>query len=449
MAADRASTKRAKADPSARLMGNGLSALRIIASAPIIERFGLRPMLTKAIFEGAKRGYGAVTSITAKQSASTDTPAKKMAKPSVPSLFDLKPTDEQVMMVETVRRFSTDYLREHARAADDASSLPDEVVRAWNELGMVEMLMPEAYGGFAEERSPISVALVLEALSHGDAGMAWGLLAPMSVALLLLDHGTDAQRASYLQRFVGEDPAVASLAIMEPSVLFDPRRLSTVAEQTQGGWLLHGKKTLVARASDASLFAVAARTPRGPALFLVDADATGVEIREEPAMGLRSADVANLELTAVAVGEDALLGGTVSHEMYLDVLVRSRAAWCAVASGTAAAVSEFVGPYANDRVAFGEPISHRQAVAFLIADLAIETQSMRLTMLRAVSRLEYGLAAAANVAIARRLAAEKGMYIGTNGVQLLGGHGFVKEYLMELWYRNLRGAGILEGGLYL
>src|SRR5690554_7965612 len=114
MAADRASTKRAKADPSARLMGNGLSALRIIASAPIIERFGLRPMLTKAIFEGAKRGYGAVTSITAKQSASTETPAKKMVKPSVPSLFDLKPTDEQVMMVETVRRFSTDYLREHA-----------------------------------------------------------------------------------------------------------------------------------------------------------------------------------------------------------------------------------------------------------------------------------------------------------------------------------------------
>lgn len=448
MTTENTSGKGANADLSARLMGGGLTVLRLVAGSPVIERFGLRPVLQKAIFEGTRRGYGAVTALAAKR---PHPQAKKasMAKPSMPKLFDIQPSEEQVMMLETVRRFAADYLREQARAADDASALPDNVVRAWNELGMVEMLMPEAYGGFAEERSPVSVALVLEALSHGDAGMAWGLLAPMSVALLLLDHGTEEQKAQYLQGFVGDNPTVASLAIMEPTPLFDPRRLLTVAEEVKDGWVLHGRKTLVARAKDASQFIVAARTVRGPALFIVDAHAVGVEIVDEPPMGLRSASVADLELNAVSVGSDALVGGVISSALYNDVLERSRAAWAAVSAGTAAATSEFVGPYANERFAFGEPISHRQAVAFLIADMAIETQSIRLTMLRAVSRLEHGMEAAENVGIARRLATEKGMYIGTSGVQILGGHGFVKEYLMELWYRNLRGAGILEGGLYL
>lgn len=434
-------------DLSARLMGGGLSALRLVAGSPLVDRFGLRPALQKAIFEGTRRGYGAMTTLATQRGSSKKT--NDVTRPTQPKLFDLTPSDEQTMMLEMLSRFTGDVLREAARDADDASALPANVAKAWQELGLAEMLLPEAYGGYAEERSPISVALVLEALGHGDAGMAWGLLAPMSVALLLLDHGTDAQKREYLPRFTAETPTIASLAIMEPTVLFDPRNLSTVAERAGNGWVLHGRKTLVARAEESDFYVVAARTDRGPALFIVDAKATGVRVVEEPPMGLRSAGVADIELTAVTVPDSALVGGDISTPVYHDVIERSRTAWCAVAAGTAAATAEFVGPYANERVAFGEPISHRQAVAFMIADMAIETQSMRLTMLRAASRLEYGMEAADAVAVARRLSAEKGMYIGTNGVQLLGGHGFVKEYLMELWYRNLRGAGLMEGGLYI
>lgn len=436
-------------DLGTRLMRGGLSALRMASSAPIVERFGLRPALNKFVFEGARLGYGAISTMGGKSKPSSGKSRDQVARPTRPSLFDLSPTDEQVMMQETVQRFSTDHLLEHARAADDASALPEDVITAWNSLSMAEMLLPEAYGGFAEERSPVSVALVLEALAEGDAGMAWGLLAPVSVALLLLDHGTDAQCDEYLHGFVGEDPTVASLAIIERTPLFDPRKLSTRAERIRDGWVLHGRKTLVARAEDASFFVVAARTPDGPALFIVDADAEGVSIIEEPPMGLRSAAVADLELTAVMLGDDALVGGDVKGARYEDVINRSRAAWCAVSSGVSTAVAEYVRPYCNERMAFGEPISHRQAVAFLIADLAVEAESIRLTMLRAIGRLEHGLDAARNVSMARTLATEKGMFIGTNGVQLLGGHGFVKDHLMELWYRNLRGAGILEGGLYI
>ena len=121
--------------------------------------------------------------------------------------------------------------------------------------------------------------------------------------------------------------------------------------------------------------------------------------------------------------------------------------WAALAVGTAQAVCDYVVPYVNERIAFGEPISHRQAVAFKVADMATELEGMRLVMLRAASRVDQGLDFARESALARRLVAQKGMQIGSDGVQLLGGHGYIKEHPVERWYRDLRAAGLMEGGV--
>ena len=104
-------------------------------------------------------------------------------------------------------------------------------------------------------------------------------------------------------------------------------------------------------------------------------------------------------------------------------------------------------PYVNDRQAFGEPISNRQGVAFAVSDIGIESEGMRLATYRAASRADRGEKFAREAAIARRLCAVKGMEIGSQGVQLLGGHGFVKEHPVERWYRDLRAAGVMEGAL--
>ena len=125
----------------------------------------------------------------------------------------------------------------------------------------------------------------------------------------------------------------------------------------------------------------------------------------------------------------------------------ARLGWCALAVGTGQAVLDYVIPYVNERKAFGEPISNRQAVAFTVANVAIELDGMRLATYRAASRVDQGLPFAREVALARRLCAERGMVIGFDGVQLLGGHGYVKEYPVERWYRDLRAAGVMEGGL--
>jgi alkylation response protein AidB-like acyl-CoA dehydrogenase len=126
---------------------------------------------------------------------------------------------------------------------------------------------------------------------------------------------------------------------------------------------------------------------------------------------------------------------------------RARVAWSALAVGTSQAVLDYVIPYVNERQAFGEPISNRQGVAFAVSDIGIETDGMRLVTYRAASRADRGEDFAREAALARRLCAAKGMQIGSDGVQLLGGHGFVKEHPVERWYRDLRAAGVMEGAL--
>jgi alkylation response protein AidB-like acyl-CoA dehydrogenase len=117
------------------------------------------------------------------------------------------------------------------------------------------------------------------------------------------------------------------------------------------------------------------------------------------------------------------------------------------ALGTSQAVLDYVIPYVKERHAFGEPVAHRQSVAFMVANIAIELQGMRLVTYKAAGRVAQGKDASREIALARRLCAEKGMQIGLDGVQLLGGHGYVKEHPVERWYRDLRAIGLMEGAV--
>jgi alkylation response protein AidB-like acyl-CoA dehydrogenase len=163
-------------------------------------------------------------------------------------------------------------------------------------------------------------------------------------------------------------------------------------------------------------------------------------------MGIRAAATGKLILEDVKLSADALLGDG-DEDVYRDLIALGRLGWCAVAIGTGQAVLDYVIPYVKDRKAFGEPIANRQAVAFAVSNVAIELGGMRLATYRAASRADQGKSFAREAALARRLASEHGMAIGSDGVQLLGGHGYVKEHPVERWYRDLRAAGLMEGVL--
>ncbi len=307
--------------------------------------------------------------------------------------------------------------------------------------------VPEELGGAVEQRSAVTSVLMSEALAQGDMGIAVALLAPAGVATALGLWGDADQQATYLPEMVGEDPPAAALALIEPRAMFDPFVLHTRARRADEGFVLDGVKSLVPRAADGELFIVAAQLDdEGPALFVVESKTSGITVEPEPAMGVRAGATGRLSFADVKLPAGALLGGG-DPAVFSECVGLGRLGWCALAVGTGQAVLDYVIPYVNERRAFGEPISHRQAVAFTVANIAIELEGMRLATYRAAARVDQGLAFSREAALARRLCAERGVAIGSDGVQLLGGHGYVKEHPVERWYRDMRAAGVMEGAL--
>ena len=431
-----------------RGMGFGLRALRQLSNAEILDRLGIRSHFERVLYSSTKNGLRSAT-VAGRAFKSATTLGKPARQPRTEGrgLFDLTPTDEQQMLVEAVSSFATGEVRPAAAAADAACETPKELLDQVAELGVNMLGVPEEVGGVMSERSAVTGVLVIEALAHGDAGIAAAALASGSVATAIGLWGDADQQARYLPPFTEDDAPAASLAINEPRALFDPLELETKAYRQGNDWVLNGEKSLVLQAAGAELFLVAADAVEfGPVLFIIEAGTEGLSTEPEPAMGMRPASTGRLILEDVRVPARNLLGGG-DPAIYPECIERSRIAWAALAVGCGQAVLDYVKQYVNERVAFGEPISHRQAVAFTISDIAIELDGLRLTTYRAAALADQGRHFGRESALARQLAADKGMEIGSRGVQLLGGHGYVKEHPVEHWYRDLRAAGMVEGGL--
>lgn len=432
-------------------IGLAVAAVNRLAQSELIDRVGLRKQAEQVVYTTTRNGFRVAT-VAGRTFARAGRKTAGARPASAPSrgVFDLTPTDDEQMLLEVVRELAAEVLRPAASAADEACAPPAEVLAAGQDVGLPVLGVPEQLGGILEERSAMAGALVAEALAHGDMGLAVAALAPGAVATAIGLWGTDAQQQTYLPAFTGagSDALVAALAVAEPRVLFDPFEPATTARRDGDGFVLDGVKSAVVRGADAELFVVAAMLDGTPALFIVESGADGLEVEADPSMGVRAAGLSRLHLTGVRVGADALLGDT-DGTAHAECVRLSRLAWCALAVGTAQAVLDYVLPYVNEREAFGGPISHRQSVAFMVADMAIEVQAMRLLTWRAASRAARGEDVAREVGLARQLCAEKGMRIGLDGVQLLGGHGFVKEHPVERWYRDLRAVGVMEGAVLL
>ncbi len=432
----------------------GLATVNRLAGSSALDRFNLRKPTEKAVFTLTRTGFATITAasrvfVAPKPRGDSVRPAPRAQT----GVFDLTPTDDQRELAEVVKEFAAEQVRPAAEAADSACETPAEILATANELGIAQIGVPDELGGLSEERSAVSNVLVAEALAHGDLGIAVACLAPAAVSSALSLWGTAEQQSTYLPAFVGDSAPAAALTVLEPRPAFDPMVLSTTATRVAGGYRLDGVKSLVPLATRAELFVVGAQVPgEGPALFVVESSTAGLSVEAEPAMGLRAAGMGKLLLDGVSVPARARLDGDgvdgaagSASGVYASCLRLSRLGWCALAVGTGQAVLDYVIPYVNDRTAFGEPISHRQAVAFTVADIAIELDGLRLVTYRAASRAEQGKSFARETALARRLCSDKGVFIGSSGVQLLGGHGFVKEHPVERWYRDLRAIGLMEG----
>ena len=424
----------------------GLALVTPLVGQEFLDRHNLRDPLNRGLRYGVKQVFS-VTGAANRQFrrvAAKGGPSRLKAGGA--GYFDLTPDDEQQMIVETVSAFAEEVMRPVARQADESASYPKDLVARAAELGIAAINVPESFDGIATQRGAVTNALVAEALAYGDMGLALPILAPAGVASALTHWGSADQQATYLAEFAGENVPQGCVAIAEPHALFDPTALKTTAVRTPSGYRLDGVKSLVPAAVDAELFIVAAQLNGKPALFIVESATKGLTVKPDPSMGIRAAALGQVELDRVSVPLSARLGEDgATDQDYSDAIALARLGWAALAVGTAHAVLDHAVPYVKEREAFGEPIARRQAVAFMCANIAIELDGLRLITWRGAARADQGLPFAREAALAKRLGTDKGMQIGLDGVQLLGGHGYTKEHPVERWYRDLRAIGIAEG----
>jgi alkylation response protein AidB-like acyl-CoA dehydrogenase len=425
----------------------GLALITPIVGQQFLDRYKLRDPLNRTLKYGVKQAFSAAGASTRQfKRIQGIGKAPTRLKASGADYFDLTPDDDQKMILETVEEFAKEILRPAARDADEAASYPPDLIAKAAELGITAINIPEDFDGIAAHRSTVTNALVAEALAYGDMGLALPILAPGGIASALTHWGSADQQATYLKEFAGDNVPQACVAIAEPQPLFDPTALKTTAMRTPSGYRLNGVKSLVPAAADTELFIVGAQLSGKPALFIVESSTQGLTVTLDPSMGIRAAALGRVELDNVSVPLSARLGEDDATDAdYSEAIALARLGWAALAVGTCHAVLDHVVPYVKERQAFGEPIAHRQAVAFMTANIAIELDGLRLIAWRGASRAEQGLPFAREAALAKRLGTDKGMQIGLDGVQLLGGHGYTKEHPVERWYRDLRAIGVAEG----
>ncbi len=364
-------------------------------------------------------------------------------------MISFAPTEEQEIARDAMREFARDVIRPVARDCDEAAHADDALLEQFWQLGLTSTMIPADHGGAGEENSPVMNALILEEVAHGDATLAMAALAPSLFVKPIVEQGTDAQKKKYLPPFTGDKFHGASLAWIEAGPVFDPRELRTEAVRRKDAWVLTGEKRLVPLADRASHFLVVARHGEEPTrlgAFIVERSAAGltVEAAAERNLGLRALGAHVLRLEGVEVPAADRLGGDAGLDAER-LLNLTRTALGAVMTGLARAVYDYALPYAKDRVAFGQPIAQKQAIAFMLSDMRMETDAMRLLVWKAASELERGADATRASLFARSYAAEQCMKIADNGIQVLGGHGFVRDHPAEMWYRNARTLGVLEG----
>jgi acyl-CoA dehydrogenase len=360
-------------------------------------------------------------------------------------------TKEQELILKTAKEFADGELKEIARECDEAAQVPEKALsKAW-EIGLANAAVPEEFDGIGMTRSAVTNALVYEELGYGCASLTSAIMAPTAFIQPLIDFGTQAQKKKYLPLYSGEKFEPAGLALHEPHFAFDPTDMKTTAMQKDGGWVINGVKRLVPFGATAHYFLVLANNGSGPGLSNIEAlilprDREGLTVsaENEKTMGLRAFPMSQLTLENVKVSAEERLGG----ENGIDGrrLINSiRVANCAICVGLSRAVMDICIPYAKDRIAFEKPIAQKQAIAFMLADMRTEVESMRWMVWKAASQLDQGVDACKATTLAQNYVRKQTLKIADNGVQVFGGHGYIRDYPLEMWLRHAASLTLMEG----
>ncbi len=365
-------------------------------------------------------------------------------------MVEFRLDEDQRQIQDMMRKFAAEELRKASRECDEKAELPEGMMEKIWELGICANTVPESYGGYEMARSVVTGAIMAEEFAWGDLGLALGALSPLLGMVPVQECGSDAQKEKWLPKFCGEKPFIATAALTEPRITFDPVNLFTTVDIENDKMILNGKKCMVPVADNAEMMIVYATTSKGsgPAsveAIIVEKGAKGMKISERKFyQGLRPLPLFDVTFKDCEIPLENRVGENAGID-FMRLLNISRAIQCAMAVGVSRASNEYAIDYAKERYAFGEPIASRQAIAWMLAESAMEVDAMRLLAWRAAWRLDKGQDATRDATLAKNYCAEQTMKIVDYGVQVLGGHGYIREHPIELWFRNGRAFSSIEG----
>jgi len=361
-------------------------------------------------------------------------------------MYSFDPTEEQQMLIDAVKKFAANDLRPAAHEAEENKELPKKLVSKGWELGLLQASIPESYGGFGE-RSAVTDALALEEMAFGDLAGTLAVLTPSLFAIPILLGGSEEQKREYLPKVIESNWTPYTAALIEYAFDFDPNDLRTTAKLQNDEYVLNGEKAFVPFAKDAETILVYANLDGQTQGFIVPKDSAGLIINDEQEklMSLNALPLYRIKLDQVKVPAANRLGGVTGHD-FEPILASMRVANASAAVGVANAAFEYAKNYAKEREAFGVKIAQKQAIAFMLAEMRTEIEAIRLLTWSAAWKLDQRREDAVNEAyFASTGAVDMAMMVTDRAVQILGGHGYIREHPVEMWMRNGRGFAMLTG----
>ncbi|DAC61096.1 MAG: acyl-CoA dehydrogenase [Euryarchaeota archaeon] len=365
-------------------------------------------------------------------------------------MVDFTLSEEQQMLQELAREFATENVRPMAEHWDANSEFPMEAIEAAHELGLMNLHIPEEYGGMG--MGTMDEVIVQEEFAWGDPGFATASYSNGLTAAPIITGGTEEQKAKYLGR-LAEAPRIAAYAVTEPGAGSDVASIQTTAVKDGDHYILNGSKMWITGAGKADWFFVLAYTDKsagykGMSAFIVESGWDGVSLgKKETNMGQRASDTRSVNFEDVRVPVENLVGG-VEGKGWFNAMVAfdlSRPNVAAHATGISRAAFEYALQYADERETFGKKLHQHQAIQFMLADMKTKIEASRALTWKSAWEADNGIRNTESAAHAKRFAADMAMEVTTDAVQVFGGYGYSEEYPVARLMRAAKVMQIYEG----
>jgi acyl-CoA dehydrogenase len=364
-------------------------------------------------------------------------------------MFDPRTTEEQDAVVATARKFAAERIVPIAGEYDERGEMPLEVFRAAYDVGLVNVEIPEAYGGLGLHT--LDGCMIAEELAYGCAGVATSIMCNHLGALPLMIAGTEEQKQHWLGKLTNEFQFV-SYCCSEPEAGSDVAAMRTKLVKDGEGWVLNGQKRWITNGGYASFFTgfatidPAARH-RGITAFVIPRDLPGVSIgKKENKLGQRCSNTVDVIFEDVRLGPENILGQPgQGFAIAMETFDKSRPMIASQCAGLIRRAMDESIRYAKERKTFGVPIAQHQAIQFMIAEMAMAYESVRLLWMKAAWEVDHGVKRTNTSAIAKAMGADQAMKCTTDAVQIFGGYGYTKEYPVEKLMRDAKLMQIYEG----